>query len=331
MGAHHHHDHPHDHGPGHVHVHVPAGRDPRPALAVALGLNGAFLLIEAGVGAWTGSLALLSDAAHMLSDVAALALALGAAQLARRRASATMTFGLGRAEVLGAWTNGLLLLLACGWIAFEGVERLILGPPPVPGFPVLVVGAIGLAINLGSAFFLWRSDPENLNVRAALAHMLADALGSVGAVLAAVLVMAGLPAADPAISLLIAAMVTWGAVRVLRESGRVLLELPPARVEVPAIRDALLGLDGVEAVHDLHVWSLDGSAPLVSTHLVADPRAVGIAARARRVLAERFGVTHLTVQVEDSEEACPQADCGEGAVATGQARSGGARTRVVRP
>jgi len=308
---HHGHDHGHDHhhGPGHVHVHVPAGSDPRKALIIALVLNGAFLLVEAGVGWWSGSLALLSDAAHMLSDVAALALALGAAQLARAQQTANMTYGLKRAEVLGAFTNGVVLVLACAWIAWEAVARLAGGPPDVPGWPVLIVGIIGLAINLGSALALWLADRDNLNIRAALAHMLADALGSVGAIAAAGLLLVGWSSADAWISLGIAALVLWSTRRVLIDSARVLLELPPRGTSVPRIRDALMADARVQAVHDLHVWSLDGSTPLASAHLVTDAEADEVMAAAHERLAE-LGVRHLTLQIEPSAVDCAHADCG---------------------
>jgi cobalt-zinc-cadmium efflux system protein len=311
------HGHDHHHGPGHVHVHVKPGADPRGALAWALGLNGAFLVIEAGAGWWTGSLALLSDAAHMLSDVAALALALGAAQLARSRANARMTYGLGRSEVLGAFTNSLFLLLACAWIVWEAVSRLLGEPPHVPGWPVLVIGVIGLVINLGSAWALFRTDRNNLNVRGALAHMLGDALGSVGAIAAAGLLFLGWSAADAWISLGIAGLVTWSGYRVLKDSGRVLLELPPVGLDVASLRDALLELDGVEALHDLHVWSVDGNTAMLSAHLVSDRPDGEICDTAQTLLRERFGVVHATLQVESREVDCAQEDCGEGARAAG--------------
>jgi cobalt-zinc-cadmium efflux system protein len=313
-GGHNHGEHNHGHGktkgeipwPDHPHAPPPevGPRDPRRALGWALALNGVYLGVEATVGLWTGSLALLSDAAHMLSDVAALALALGAAQLARSRPSSTMTYGLGRAEVLGAFTNGVLLVVACGWIALEAIGRLWEGPPPLPGWPVLAVGALGLAINLGSAAALFRADPHNLNVRGAMVHMLADALGSVGAVVAAILLLLGFPSADPIISAGIAALVLWTSVRVLVDSGRVLLELPPRGFDVLKLRAALEGVAGVKQVHDLHVWTVDGYSALVSAHLVVEGEGVDVCQRARAEAAAQFGVRHATFQVET------QGDCG---------------------
>lgn len=303
----------------HSHSHAPAGMDPRKALAGSLVLNGAFLFVEAAVGWWSGSLALLSDAGHMLSDVGALALALGAAVVARRPAAADRTFGWARVEVLGGFVNGLTQLLVCAWIFIEAAERLAGDPPPVPGLPVLGVALVGLAINLGSVALLIRSDRENLNIRGALLHMAADALGSVGAVLAAVLLMAGFPAADAIVSVLIAALILWGTVRLLRDSSRVLLQLPPDHLDVGEVRSALVATAGVLDVHDLHVWTLDGRAPVLSVHLVV-AEAGGLDAIRRaavHTLRERFGVRHATMQVEiataDGAVPCGEPPCDAGA------------------
>ena len=283
----------HDH---HHHEHASGTRDRgRRALVWALALNGGFLVIEGGIGLMTNSLALLSDAAHMLSDVATLVMALVATKLAQREPLPHQTFGLLRAEVMGAFLNGIALLAACTWILVEALER-VAEPPQVPGLPMFVVGAIGLAINLGSAWGLWRSDHHNLNIRGALVHMLADALGSIGAMLAAILVMRGMWLADPVISVIIAVLVLFGAWGVLRDSGRVLLQLPPPTANVPAMRTALNDLDGVCGLHDLHVWTLDGNAPIVTAHLIADQP--NVQAAARTLLREKFQVRHATLQVE---------------------------------
>ncbi|MEQ1505242.1 MAG: cation diffusion facilitator family transporter, partial [Myxococcota bacterium] len=290
------------HGHGHGHVHT----DSRSALRWALGLNAAFLLVEVGVGWWSGSLALLSDASHMVSDVGALALAIGAATLATRRASARMTYGLARAEVLGAFVNGLGLLAVCAWIVREGLTRLMLGPPPVPGTPVLVVGVIGLAINLGSAWALHGADPNDLNARGALLHMLSDALGSVAAIVAAGLLMLGYPGADPVASLIVGVLVAIGAIGLVRDAGRVLLELPPSRFDVQRLQAALAGVAGVCEVHDLHVWSVDGRTPLVSVHLVLAEAAPsdGVIRHARGLLRDAYGVRHATIQVDRTGDGC---------------------------
>ncbi len=307
MGGHHH-GHGHGHGHGHSHdaddchgFHVDPSRDAlvRRALLGSLLLNGMFLVVEAVVGWWSGSLALLSDAAHMLSDVGALVLALGAAHLAGRAASEGRSFGFRRAEPLGAFVNGLTLLVACAWILWEAVERLREGVPEVAGMAVLVVGIIGLAINLGSAWMLARSDRDNLNVRGALMHMLADALGSVGAIVAALFVLAGKPLADPLVSLLIAALVLYGTFHILRDSTVVLLQFAPPGVDIKALRERVLGVPGVVGLHDLHIWTLDGRRAVLSAHIqVDDPASLDeVRERATEELAA-LGIHHVTLQIE---------------------------------
>ncbi len=304
---HHGHGHGHDHGHGHTH-----GLTTTRALTVALVLNGGFLGIEAGVGWWTGSLALLSDALHMVSDVGSLVLALGAARLAQRAADAKVTFGLRRFETLGALANGVALFAAVGFIAHEAVSRLMAGPAEIAGLPVLIVGFIGLVINVGSAVALARSDHGNLNIRGALAHMIADALGSVGAMAAAVCMMWGYPAADPIISLLLAGVVAWGAWSVTREASSVLLQLPPPGFDVNALLADLRGLRGVRGVHDVHVWTLDGREPIVTAHLVSDGEVDHdtLVASARTLAHDKHDVDHGTFQVESDGSDCGLGACG---------------------
>ncbi len=309
------HDHAHDHAhpPGHGdHHHGHHHHGGQVALSTALALNGSFLVLEAAVGWWTGSLALLSDAAHMLGDVAALVLALVATRLAQRAASSRMTYGLRRAEVLGAFLNGLALLIIVAGILVEATHRLSSPGPQVEGWPVLWVGLAGLGINVGSAVALFRVSEGDLNVQGALWHMIADALGSVGAIVAAVALMAGYPAADPLVSLLVAVLAGWGGWRVLRASGRVLLELPPQGFDVGALGRTLTEVDGVSGLHDLHVWTLDGQTAIVTAHLTTDraSEAAAITAAALNVVRERHGVSHATLQIEAGEHRpCPSGDC----------------------
>jgi cobalt-zinc-cadmium efflux system protein len=321
-GHHDHHGH-HGHGHGHHgHHHHHHARDASTrALTAALVLNGGFLVLEAAVGWWTGSLALLSDATHMVGDVAALILALVAARMVRAAPSPSRSYGLLRAEILGAFVNAVLLVVACIFIFVEAVERLWAGPPPVAGLPVLLVGGAGLAINLGSAWFLWRSSADDLNVRGALAHMLADALGSVGAMISAGLVLGfGWSAADPIVSMLIGGLVLFGAWGILRESTAVLLEFAPADLSAPRVVGALSDLEGVTEVHHVHLWAIGSGQPTLTAHLVTeatvDPCAV--LARAETLARESFGIEHTTFQIETAEgEPCRQRDCGmlEGTVA----------------
>lgn len=310
-GEHHHeHAHGHHHGLGHHHHH---GARTRRALVWALVLNGGFLIFEAITGAITGSLALLSDAGHMVGDVAALALALGASHLARSGASAGRTFGYVRAEVLGAFVNALALLVICAMIFAEAFERMLGEAPDVPAMPILVVGAVGLLINLGSAWNLARGDRDNLNVRGALAHMLADALGSVGAMIAAGFIMLGWPIADPIISVVIGLLILTGTLRLLRDSARVLLQFAPPDVDVAAIELALHEVDGIEGVHHVHAWTLDGAHAVITAHLVASPEIDEPTARRRALeaLTERFDLEHVTLQIERlDEQPCPQDRCG---------------------
>lgn len=268
---------------------------PRTALLVSLGLVGAYLLVQIVVGALTGSLALLSDAAHSFSDVAALSVALAAASLAVR-AAPPGTWGWGRAEVFGAFLNGIGLLVAVSFIVIEAVERLSEGVPEVPPLPVFAVGGLGLTINLIGAWFLWRAGKNNLNLRAALLHMLADALGSVGAMIAAGFLWFGVAEADVVVSLFIATLVLIGAVRVLWDAGRVLLELPPRGLDIAALRAVVQNDPGISSVEELRIWSLDGRSPLVAARIRAEVPVEPVRQRLRDNLAA-LGVERAVIEV----------------------------------
>lgn len=306
-------------GHAHAHAHAPSppagssGERVRRALRWSLLLNGVFLFVEAGVGFWSGSLALLSDAAHMVSDVSALALALVVAEIARRPASRGRTFGLVRAEVLGAFVNALLLGGACVLLASQAISRLFSGATEFQAQPVLIVGILGLLINLGSAWMLARSDRDNLNVRGALAHMLADALGSVGAILAAVLASVfDMHAADPILSLLICLLILFGTWSVLRDSTRVLLDFVPADLPQERVETALRDIPGVQTIHELHLWST-GSRTILTAHLVPElgVDTSALLATAEHVLRGDLGIHHTTIQIDPAgadlceQQACP--------------------------
>jgi cobalt-zinc-cadmium efflux system protein len=299
---------------GHAHAHTTgsSGARVRRALRWSLVLNGVFLIVEAGVGFWSGSLALLSDAAHMVSDVSALALALVVAELARRPASSGRTFGLVRAEVLGAFVNALLLGGACVLLASHSIQRLYTGATEFHAHPVLIVGVLGLLINLGSAWMLARSDRDNLNVRGALAHMLADALGSVGAILAALLASVfDMHAADPVLGLLICALILFGTWGVLRDSTRVLLDFVPDNLPQDRVEAALRAIRGVRTIHELHLWST-GSRTILTAHLVPEvgADAPALLAEAEHVLRGHLGIHHTTIQIDPAgAEACEQQAC----------------------
>ena len=284
------------------------------ALNVALTLNAIYLVVEGAVGLWSGSLALVSDAAHMVADVAALALARYAASVARRPPTPAHTFGWARAESLGAFTNALVLTLACGAILFEAGERLVHGAPLMQAGPVLWVALGGLGVNLLSAFVLQRAQRgghshgghshgghSDLNLRAAMLHMAADALGSLGAITAAgAALLWGIAWADAAASVLIAVLVLVGAWSVLRDASHVLMQAAPARPSVAEV-EALLGdVPGVVALHDVHVWTLGGGRVVVTAHVVCAPEAEDAVtlARATQAVRDPHPAAHVTLQLE---------------------------------
>ncbi|MEW5967339.1 MAG: cation diffusion facilitator family transporter [Pseudomonadota bacterium] len=291
------HDHDHDHG--HAHAHRGHARGSRNTLLIALALTLGFAAVEAIAGWWSGSLALLADAAHMLTDSSALALAAAAAWLARRPPSLLHSYGLARAEVLAALFNSLLMLALIAFIASEAFARLG-SPRDIAGEAVIVVAVIGLAVNLGVAWVLHRGE-QTLNSRAALLHVLGDALGSVAAIAAGVVVVTtGWTPIDPLLSLFVAALIGVAALRLLREVVHVLMEGVPLHVQLDAVGRDLAGLDGVHRVHDLHVWTLSSGTIALSAHL--EIRSLddwpALLAAARETLDTGHGIRHVTLQPE---------------------------------
>lgn len=267
----------------------------------ALVFNLAFLIIEAGVGVWTSSLALLSDAAHMMSDVLSLVIALLAARARERPRDPVSTFGHARVAVIGGLVNATLALLASAWIVVEAIER-FRDPVDVPGLPVLVTAVIGLGVNVASAWWLHRSGDHGVNMRAALLHMLGDALGSVAAIVAGVVIVMGGPVVvDPVVSVVVGAIVVVSAVPLLRDAVHILLERAPRGVPLAAVRATVAADDAVRDVVGLHVWSLDDGDVVASVVVVVAVDAVVDAAavvdRLRAALQEKHGVTHVTVEV----------------------------------
>lgn len=292
------HAHAHAHGAGHDHRRA----GDRRALAAALLLVVGFTVVELVGGLLAGSLALLADAAHMASDATALALALVASWLAGRPATPERSFGFRRAEILAALANGVALVALAVWILVEAVRRLD-APGEVAGGWMLAVGAAGLAVNVAAAAILARSGRESLNVRAALAHVLADLAGSVGVLVAAAAVLAGWPRADAVVSMGIATLVLWSTRGVLRESLHVLLEGTPAGIDAAEVRRAMSGAPGIVDVHDLHIWTITSGFPSLSAHVVVEPGADCHALRRdlERLLHDRFGVDHTTLQVDHAQ------------------------------
>ncbi|MHC1562769.1 cation diffusion facilitator family transporter [Actinomycetospora sp. C-140] len=314
---------------GHGHGHGGHGGDDRRRLGLALGIT-ALVLVVGAVGAIvTGSLALLADLGHVGTDVVALATALAASALAARPPSRRRTFGLGRAEVLGAALNAVLLLGVTVWVAIEAVERLVT-PTEVPGGGLLLYGLVGLVGNLVALAVLQRGS-GGMNVRGAALHVLGDALGSVAVLAAATVTLTtGWAYADTIASLVIVAILLPRTVALLRETGHVLLEGAPAGIDVDEVHAVLLEVEGVAEVHDLHVWAINDRSPAVSAHLVisdegcatADCGEHGVLDRATTLLRDRFGLHHSTLQVEAPEHADHEQAC-EPLVTPRPSRAGG--------
>lgn len=251
------------------------------------------------MGVWTGSLALLADAGHMLTDSGALALSLVVARIGQRPRSRNMTYGYRRAEVLGALANAATMLGISLFILVEAFRR-IQAPVRVEGDGLLYTAIFGLLLNLVAALILSRGHAHDLNVRSALLHVMGDALGSVAAILAGVCVKLGYPLADPIASLLISVVLGLGSVRLMREAADVLMEATPSEVDVRALERTILETPGVSAVHDLHVWALTPGEPMLTAHVVLTPAAHGtdVAKRVGDRLSYLHGLNHVTIQPE---------------------------------
>lgn len=294
------HSHSHSDGGGHQHSHAISVEADTRMLAIALAINVAFMALEIAIGILANSLALLSDAGHMLTDAGAIALALVAARLARRRAKGAMTFGLKRGEILSAQVNGMTLLILGAFIVYEGIRRLV-APPEVEAGLVFWVGIAGLAANLGAAWALAKANRESLNVEGAFQHNLIDAFGSVGAAAAAVVILTtGFERADPIASLIVAALMLRSAYGLLKASGRIFLEAAPEGMDPEAIGEAMLAEPGVVQVHDLHLWEITSGFPALSAHVIVerDADCHQIRFHLAEQLKSRFHVDHSTLQVE---------------------------------
>jgi len=284
---------------GHSHAHVAGKR----ALAIALGLIVALMAAEVVFGAFAGSLALLADAGHMLTDAAALGLALVAASFAARPARGRWTFGFRRLEILAAHVNGITLVVVGVVIVYTAVRRLI-DPSDVRGGIVLVVALAGVVVNLAAAAVLARPSRESLNVRGAFLHVATDLAAFMGTAAAGALVLAtGWDRWDPIASLVVAGLIFWSSFVLLRESTRILLEMAPA--EPRDVAAAMLAVPHVSDVHDLHVWTVGSGFPSVSAHVLVEPGADCHAIRLElaNLLGERFGLSHSTLQVEHAAPA----------------------------
>lgn len=281
-------------------------RSSQRALLSALVLTLGFAVVEAVAGWWSGSLALLGDAGHMLTDSLAMGLAAAAAMIAARAPSLRHSYGLGRAEILAALANASVMIGVVAWLAAEAVQRLT-EPVPIKGAAVMVVAAIGLLINLAAAWLL-SAGRHNVNVRAALLHVMGDLLGSVAALVSgSVILLSGWTTIDPLLSLLIAGLIAVSALRVLRETLHALMEGVPLHLDLAQIGDAMAAIDGVVSIHDLHVWTLSSTHVALSAHVVLDdmdawPRVLD---HLRTTLDRSFGIDHVTLQPELSTQRIP--------------------------
>jgi cobalt-zinc-cadmium efflux system protein len=255
---------------------------------------------EVAIGLYARSLALLSDAAHLLTDAGALVLALVAARLARRPPRGGYTYGLQRAEILSAQANGLTLVLLAVWLAVEAVQRLV-HPPPVVGLAVLVTALVGIPVNVAGTWLVSRGDRRNLNVEGVFRHLLTDLYAFVATALAGlVIVLTGYTRADGIATLFVAVLMVKAGVGLVRDSGRILLEGAPPGVDPAAVGVRLAGVAGVCEVHDLHVWTISSAHPALSAHVLVarDHDCHGIRRQLERVLHDEYGIDHTTLQVD---------------------------------
>jgi cobalt-zinc-cadmium efflux system protein len=299
-GHNHDHGHSHDHDHGHGHAH-PVSSESR--VLVTFWLIAVFMVVEAVGGWWSGSLTLIADAGHMLTDAAALALAWFAARAMQRPSDAKRSYGHDRFSVLAALINGLSLIAIVAWIAGEAVHRLI-HPEAVKAIPMLVIAVAGFVVNSGAFFLLHGADRDNLNIHAALLHVLGDIMASLAAVTAAVIIFVkpGWTAADPILSALAGALILKNAVGLVARSWRVLMEATPDGVDTQEIERALETLDGVADIHHLHAWSLTPGKPLITLHaqVAAGYAPDAVLARIKQALNERFHIGHSTIQMESA-------------------------------
>ncbi|MFD0379879.1 cation diffusion facilitator family transporter [Streptomyces sp. NPDC127112] len=323
MSGHDGHDHGHDHeggpgqahaqasGHGHGHGHGHAGHshgvDPdadRRWLAIALALIGGFMAVEVVVGVLAHSLALISDAAHMLTDAVSIVLALVAMRLAARPARGGFTFGLKRAEILSAQANGLTLLLLAVWLAYEAVRRLI-DPPPVEGGLVLVTALAGIVVNVAAAWCISRANRSSLAVEGAYQHILNDLFAFIGTAVAGLIVLTtGFVQADAIASLVVVVLMVKAGYGLVRESGRIFLEAAPAHLDPDAVGDRLVGHPPVTEVHDLHIWTITSGQAALSAHVLVEPAGDCHAVRRdlEALLAKEYGITHTTLQVDHVQD-----------------------------
>jgi cobalt-zinc-cadmium efflux system protein len=293
-----------EHSHHHIHGDLGSGKS-RTRLIIALFITAGYMVVEAVGGYLFNSLALLADSGHMLSDVMALGLSWLALQIGQRSPTDKHTFGFKRTEILAALMNGVALWAIVALLFYEAARRFF-HPPQVEGIGMLIVAAVGLAVNLLIAALLFQGRHENLNIRSAFIHVIADALGSGGAILAALIILAtGLNWVDPLVSVLIGFLILFSSWKLLRESVHILMEGVPAGLQIGDIEQTLLEQNGVCCVYDLHVWSITSNRHALSAHVVlSDPTEDRneVLKKLNTVLVEKFHINHTTIQIETSHE-----------------------------
>ena len=289
---------------GHSHATVTGDTDTR-RLAIALSLILGFMVVEVVVGIAVQSLALLSDAAHMLTDAAALALSLLVIRLVARPAKGEFTFGLKRTEILSAQANGFTLLVLAGLILYEGISRLT-SPPQPQGLPILIVALVGIVVNLAATWQLSKANRESMNIEGSFQHILTDLIAFIATAIAGIIILTtGWVRADAVAALFVAAIMLRAAYGLLRDSGRVLLEAAPEGMSVEEIGHAIAAHPHVDSVHDLHVWKVSSGFPSLSAHVLVHPGddCHAIRRELETLLSERFGIEHTTLQVDHHDRA----------------------------
>ncbi|MFD4815874.1 cation diffusion facilitator family transporter [Peribacillus butanolivorans] len=298
----HQHGHSHDHGHHHHHS------ENKKALLASFLLISTFMVVEVIGGFMTNSLALLSDAGHMLSDAAALGLSYTAIRLGEKKATQTKSYGYKRFEIIAACLNGFTLIVISVFIFIEAIRRFV-NPPEVQSLGMLMISIIGLLVNIIAAWILMSGDKDdNLNVRSAFLHVIGDMLGSVGAIAAALLIyFFDWGIADPIASVVVAMLIIISGVRVVRDSFHILMEGTPVQVDMEEVKTSLKDLPNVSDVHDLHIWTITSGFLTMSCHVVIDENGNHdtVLAEGQRLLHDQFGIEHSTIQVERLEEGCP--------------------------
>jgi cobalt-zinc-cadmium efflux system protein len=272
----------------------------RRSLKLALIITSTFLVAEFIGALYTNSLALLADAGHMLTDVAALSLSFFAMWFSAKRATPQKTFGFYRVEILAALLNGVFLVLIALYVFYEAYERLLV-PQPVKANWMLVVASIGLLANVASAWLLFGKRHRSLNVRGAFFHVLSDTIGSGGAILASIAIMMGYPIADPLISVVVAVLILSSSWILIRDAVDILLEGTPSHINIVNLREQLCGVEGVGSVHDLHVWTLTSGVLAMSCHVVMrnDFNRTEVLGQLNGIARDHFRIDHTTVQIEE--------------------------------